>query len=268
MMKQFKPRRDYFGFVEALFDLPPHSLTSNTVGERLDLEDKIAKAAQVALSTLLPRYATAVQKYYGLSGERTSAREISEELTITAGRVHQMLHKGLRVLRDGTCFDQLALELTTQGHTSYRLEIASNRARIVPAIEALEERLKNHTDVEPRLQFLIDHKIDCNEDNPCPTCRANDLFASVGITTQMQELLFAWNTNTPPDLLDLPIDLVLPGLTVRTSNCLKNDNLRTLRQLIKKTEAEILRTPNFGRKSLNELKTRLGPLGLQFGMKH
>lgn len=267
-MKQYQPRRDYFGFVEALFDLPPHSLTYSNVDTWLEFEDRIAKAARAALATLLPRYAIVVQKYYGLSCDRASAREISEELKVTAGRVHQMLHKGLRVLRDRICFDQLALELTTQGHASHPLEIASNRARIQPAVEALQERLKNDKATTPKVQFLIDHKIDCNKDNLCPTCRARDLFANVGITTQMNALLDAWNSDTIPDLLDLPIDLVFPDLSIRTSNCLKNDNVTTMRQLTKRSEAELLRTPNFGRKSLNELKARLATMGLRFGMTY
>ncbi len=56
-------------------------------------------------------------------------------------------------------------------------------------------------------------------------------------------------------------------LSVRSYNCLKNANIQTISDLVQKTEAEMLRTKNFGRKSLNEIKEILGGLGLGFGMK-
>lgn len=56
-------------------------------------------------------------------------------------------------------------------------------------------------------------------------------------------------------------------LSVRSYNCLKNANIQTIGDLVQKTEAEMLRTKNFGRKSLNEIKEILGNHGLSFGMK-
>ncbi|MEH6475671.1 MAG: DNA-directed RNA polymerase subunit alpha [Sneathiella sp.] len=56
-------------------------------------------------------------------------------------------------------------------------------------------------------------------------------------------------------------------LTVRSTNCLKNDNIVYIGDLIQKTEAEMLRTPNFGRKSLNEIKEVLSGMGLHLGME-
>jgi DNA-directed RNA polymerase subunit alpha len=56
-------------------------------------------------------------------------------------------------------------------------------------------------------------------------------------------------------------------LSVRSYNCLKNANIQTIGDLVQKTESEMLRTKNFGRKSLNEIKEILAGLGLSFGMK-
>lgn len=56
-------------------------------------------------------------------------------------------------------------------------------------------------------------------------------------------------------------------LSVRSANCLKNDNIVYIGDLIQKTEAEMLRTPNFGRKSLNEIKEVLLSMGLKLGME-
>jgi DNA-directed RNA polymerase subunit alpha len=56
-------------------------------------------------------------------------------------------------------------------------------------------------------------------------------------------------------------------LSVRSANCLQNANLRLIGELVQRTEAEMLKTKNFGRKSLNELKDVLGGMGLELGMK-
>ncbi|MCB1882515.1 MAG: DNA-directed RNA polymerase subunit alpha [Geminicoccaceae bacterium] len=55
-------------------------------------------------------------------------------------------------------------------------------------------------------------------------------------------------------------------LSVRSANCLKNDNIVYIGDLVQKSEAEMLRTPNFGRKSLNEIKEVLTQMGLHLGM--
>ncbi|WP_456434256.1 DNA-directed RNA polymerase subunit alpha [Thermosulfuriphilus sp.] len=56
-------------------------------------------------------------------------------------------------------------------------------------------------------------------------------------------------------------------LSVRSANCLKNANINYIGELVQKTEAEMLKTKNFGRKSLNEIKEILASMGLKFGMK-
>lgn len=65
--------------------------------------------------------------------------------------------------------------------------------------------------------------------------------------------------------LDKPVDEL--ELSVRSYNCLRNADIRTVRELVQKTEAEMLKTKNFGRKSLNEIKEILASMGLRLGMK-
>ena len=67
----------------------------------------------------------------------------------------------------------------------------------------------------------------------------------------------------PPALLRKIDDL---ELSVRSMNCLRGENIVYIGDLVHKTEAEMLKTPNFGRKSLNEIKAVLGNLGLSFGL--
>jgi hypothetical protein len=56
-------------------------------------------------------------------------------------------------------------------------------------------------------------------------------------------------------------------ISVRSYNCLKNANIETIGELVQKTEAEMLRTKNFGRKSLNEINAILNTMGLSLGMR-
>jgi DNA-directed RNA polymerase subunit alpha len=70
----------------------------------------------------------------------------------------------------------------------------------------------------------------------------------------------AWNEHLDKSVEELE-------LSVRSYNCLKNANIRTIRELVQKTEAEMLKTKNFGRKSLNEIKEILSSMGLSLGMR-
>jgi DNA-directed RNA polymerase subunit alpha len=56
-------------------------------------------------------------------------------------------------------------------------------------------------------------------------------------------------------------------LSVRSANCLQNANIKYIYELVEKTEADLLKTKNFGRKSLNEVKEVLTEMGLSLGMK-
>jgi DNA-directed RNA polymerase subunit alpha len=67
------------------------------------------------------------------------------------------------------------------------------------------------------------------------------------------------------NILDKSVDEL--ELTVRSYNCLKNANIRTLRDLVTKTEEQLLRTKNFGRKSLAEITEVLAEMGLHLGMR-
>ena len=73
------------------------------------------------------------------------------------------------------------------------------------------------------------------------------------------------HAGTANDNLDKSVEEL--ELSVRSYNCLKNANIRTIRELVQKTEAEMLRTKNFGRKSLNEIREILQTMGLGLGMR-
>ena len=82
---------------------------------------------------------------------------------------------------------------------------------------------------------------------------------------QLQELQADQPTTVTNEHLEKSVEEL--ELSVRSYNCLKNANIRTLRELVRKSEPEMLRTKNFGRKSLNEIKEILMTMGLSLGMR-
>ena len=83
------------------------------------------------------------------------------------------------------------------------------------------------------------------------------------------ELQLDASADTPRAALNENLDKSVEELelSVRSYNCLKNANIRTIRELVQKTEGEMLKTKNFGRKSLNEIKEILTGMGLSLGMR-
>ena len=75
----------------------------------------------------------------------------------------------------------------------------------------------------------------------------------------------AYSASILRELLERTVDEL--ELSVRSHNCLKNANIRSIGELVQKTESEILKTKNFGRKSLNEIKEILQQMGLTLGMQ-
>lgn len=107
-----------------------------------------------------------------------------------------------------------------------------------------------------------------------------DAVASAARILQNQLRLFGVSRASEQPAIDEGISLTTPSfdssllkkvdeleLSVRSANCLKNDNIIYIGDLVQKTEGEMLRTPNFGRKSLNEIKEVLSRLNLELGQK-
>ena len=82
---------------------------------------------------------------------------------------------------------------------------------------------------------------------------------------QVDEVMVESDRETLSEHLNRSVDEL--ELSVRSYNCLKNADIQTLGELVQKTESEMLRTKNFGRKSLNEIKEILTTMGLSLGMR-
>jgi len=127
-----------------------------------------------------------------------------------------------------TDYEKLTLDVWTNGSVHPR-EAVSLAARLV----------RDHLNIFVSLEESADQPAESAVDQPMTTVLGESLDKSV------EEL----------------------ELSVRAYNCLKNANIRTIRDLVQKTEAEMLKTKNFGRKSLNEIKDILQAMGLTLGMR-
>jgi len=125
-----------------------------------------------------------------------------------------------------TDYERLILEVWTNG-TSTPLETVSQAALL----------LKNHLAI-----FINAEESLVEDEQPAQSSEVSGLDA----------------------LLEKPIDEL--ELSVRSANCLKNANINTLRDLVRRSEKDMMETKNFGKKSLEELQELLGKLGLSFGM--
>ena len=126
-----------------------------------------------------------------------------------------------------TDYDKLTLEVWTNGAVTPR-----------DAVSLSAKLIRDHFTIFVGLDEAGDQAFDSGADTPAASVNEN-------LDKSVEEL----------------------ELSVRSYNCLKNANIRTIRELVNKTEAEMLKTKNFGRKSLNEIKEILQTMGLGLGMR-
>jgi DNA-directed RNA polymerase subunit alpha len=127
-----------------------------------------------------------------------------------------------------TDYDRLVLEMWTRGGVTPQAALSQAASILMEHLNFFVfEEEEEHVEVEP-------------------------LYAS------HDEMVFNENLLKTVDELEL---------SVRAHNCLKNANIKTIADLVQRTEYDMLRTKNFGRKSLNEIKEILGTMGLHFGMR-
>ena len=91
------------------------------------------------------------------------------------------------------------------------------------------------------------------------------IFINFEETPEVEEIIVSKTPDLRNENLDRSVEEL--ELSVRSYNCLKNANITTIRELVQKTEADMLKTKNFGRKSLNEIKEILATMGLSLGMR-
>jgi DNA-directed RNA polymerase subunit alpha len=139
-----------------------------------------------------------------------------------------------------TDYDKLIMEIWTDGSISPQNALSQ-------AANILGEHISLFSlDSEPKEEIVVD----VEEEN-------DEIIVE---DDSQEEILSEFNENLLKSVDELE-------LSVRSNNCLKNANINTIADLVQRTESEMLRTKNFGRKSLNEIKEMVSKMGLHFNMK-
>lgn len=113
---------------------------------------------------------------------------------------------------------------------------------------------------------FTEHHAGCSPVTPCKNCEAMEWLRSTLSVERYGDLVFSIAGQRPGMDRRLVVILDTLNLSIRTANCLRNYNLKTVGELLQKTEAELLRIPNFGRRSLIEIREVLAGMGLHLGM--
>ncbi|GEM_PF-3762162 len=183
-----------------------------------------AAIAKFVTSTLPPRQAAAVIRFYGINCERKTLRAIGADFGVTGTCIGQLRAKGMRKLRHPVRKDEL-LALAEDARWG-----------------------KKDTDLQ-RLHKQVRELI----------VEVKGLSELVGKLLQIPAI--AGTIKKDPEFLARPIDDL--RLSPRTEHCLKAENIYTIGDLLKYSDIELLKTPNLGRKSLNEIRVVLETWGLQ-----
>ena len=204
-----------------------------------------------AINSIFVKEGKIVRMYYGLDDVAKTQREIGQQFSITSCRAGQILHKGMRKLNHSSRKKAFERCVDDKDNRIKILEEDSNT--LIAEIQRLKNGAKN---TAQSLNSLIGIQTDDDMSELEKDLQAYLMGKEIDAKKELAELFHPKNKNI--DELDL---------SVRTSVCLKYAGIKTVGELAQKTESEMLRKKNFGRKSLNELKKVLGELGLSFKAK-
>lgn len=198
-------------------------------------QDSVNKIEAV-LQTITEREVNVLRQRLGINNDRHTLKETAEVFDLTPERVRQIEAQALMKLRHPARTDQLKT-------------ISVRWADVQKRMSELESQLQ-------QTQIQLDELVKQTNEEFYRYREAAKILCGLTIERQAEiKRLEAF--------LDKPVaDL---ELSVRTANCLEMAQIQTIRQLVVKTEPEMLKYRNFGRKSLNELKNILAGMELSFG---
>lgn len=178
--------------------------------------------------------------------------KIDIQMNVTCGRGYVTASRDNKEAEVGTIFIDAVFSAVKR--VSYKVENA--RVGQITDYDKLILDIETNGTISPRDSLAVAAKIIQDQMQCFINFNVADIADSIQETSNEPE----FNRNLLKSIDELE-------LSVRSYNCLKNENIAYVGDLAIRTEAEMLKTSNFGRKSLNELKENLKSMGLSFGMK-
>jgi len=199
---------------------------------------EVCEQAMQELKNESPREAEFVRRLHGIGCAKETLNQIGGPMGISRERVRQAEIKGLREFRRKVT---IALRGKNDGYTTMEIQLSR--------CDDLQEDLSRaHEELSTAHAMLRD----LNAKREALTSLVNE-HGSADLTRLIDELDVTEESD-PTDLMKRVDEL---ELSVRAANCLQNAGIEYVYQLVERTESELLRTKNFGRKSIREIKERL-----------
>lgn len=202
---------------------------------------------------------------YGFSDQPMSYDAIGLHFKLSRERVRQIIMQELLQMSRDNHFYPLAIRAQQAGISSGIIDRLVRDGVDPEFVKAAQtQALGLVGKINEGLRFLLECEDRCTHYEPCATCCAKSLLKEHNVWDEIKKysLRFYGQHKT---VHDLPVSVL--KLSVRPSNALKNDNIKTLGQLVRKTYSELIRTPNMGRKSMVEIEERLIMFGLSLKSK-
>lgn len=214
--------------------------------------------AEMKVGVYPDRHRAMVRMRFGLDGEPLTFREVGQQVipSVSTERARQIVSKFLREMRINMTLKPIVMLLHEKG-----IEMRYGSFLVRKPEQQTVRSLLDLTGTTEKFSgiFLLNCLPTCTKSDPCPSCQAKDIVPA-DLLSRVMQLAEQWRIGPPNTWRSKSVKDM--GFSIRTESCLTNNKIKTLGQLAEKSEAELLRMPYFGRKSLNEIKHFFGEYGL------
>ena len=235
-------RNSYLVLVWHMYDIDAEPEEFPTEKIQPIIERHVEQIKQAISEKLTEKERRILSLYYGLNGTPHSLREVGFHFSLSKERIRQCNNRSFWKISQSPFLQKLACDLKDLVSGNSRIDRIIDQEKASKCIVEFQQFVNRHATVDGAgLLVCVEG---CMTSHPCGSCAALKIVDP------------------------LSIEAVWPLITPRTGNCLKNDDIYHIGTLRKKTAREMLRVPNFGEKSLTEIKDCMAEYGVSFANQY